>query len=288
MSNLHIHGQPLKINCHKGTYFTGLGDTVLLAWLAEGARGSDRPIQLVADGQRALMLQCLGLGDVVTTDETGALIPSDLYLDELRDGGNKPRIEYVRNFCGIKTEPKRPTPNIPSTYLEWAANEKRNICFEGQPLILLFPETHWTPRRWPTNLWIDLAWQLENIRQKPLIMMEREHADFGNVPRRYWGYNLAQVMALMSVADIVVANDSMPAHLAGTLGKKTIALLGPTKPTVFSHIDNVVPVQNDKLSCVGCHFKGGINGFRAACDQGCMSLYSLTVDEVLAEIGVLL
>lgn len=275
----------LKINCHKGTYFTGLGDTVLLAWLAEGARGTDTNITLVADGQRRLMLECLGVGDLVTTDEKDSILPSDCYSLELADQCNKPRIDYVKQFFELDTVPKRPTPNIPEQFLSWAYHEKHNVSNE---LVLIFPETHWTPRRWPINHFVDLAWQLRANNIQNIIMLEKEKPEFANTPRRYWGYNLAQVMALMTVADVVVGNDSLPAHLAGTLNKKTIAILGPTRPNVFAHIPNVVCAQSDKLDCVGCHFKGGPNGFRAACDIGCMSLNTLTVDDIMVEIGALL
>ena len=61
------------------------------------------------------------------------------------------------------------------------------------------------------------------------------------------------------------------------------AIIGPNKGTcVYDHIKDVTTcLYSKKLDCVGCHFS---HPFRAACETGCMSLYSLFPDEVIKEI----
>jgi hypothetical protein len=98
-----------------------------------------------------------------------------------------------------------------------------------------------------------------------------------------WGFDLNQIAALMSLAKIVVGNDSGPAHLAGTIGVPTIVTCGPTRSDcVFGHIPEIIPLTNDEPPlCAGCHFKPP---FRAACDQGCQALYALKPHTVLGRV----
>jgi len=109
-------------------------------------------------------------------------------------------------------------------------------------------------------------------------MLHAADTRFGNVPVFMSETPVARVAALMRRAALVVGNDSFPAHLAGTVGVPTLALLGPTKPTVFAHMDTVECLTS-AMDCTGCHFQAP---FRAACDQGCMSLYQLLPDDVLS------
>jgi len=46
--------------------------------------------------------------------------------------------------------------------------------------------------------------------------------------------SLAQVLAILSCAEIYLGNDSGITHLAGALGVKTFAIFGPTDPAVYS------------------------------------------------------
>lgn len=114
-------------------------------------------------------------------------------------------------------------------------------------------------------------------------------AAYKQVPYRFFGYSLNTVGWMMKNSNMVTGVDSMPAHFAGAIGTKTLALMGPTKPTVFTHISNVYCLQSGMLPCVGCHFanKDG-KGFRACCGQGCSSLFSLMPDSVFAAVEKML
>jgi hypothetical protein len=58
-------------------------------------------------------------------------------------------------------------------------------------------------------------------------------------------------------------------------------LMGPTRPTVFAHAPAVECLASDAIECTGCHFSAP---FRAACDQGCQSLFRLDPDVVLRRV----
>jgi FkbM family methyltransferase len=93
-----------------------------------------------------------------------------------------------------------------------------------------------------------------------------------------------ETAALMAQADVVVANDSGPMHLAGTLGVTTIALLGPTTDGVTAHMASVhcLSVSKRELDCVGCW---GRYGYDSSCDLGCTALSMLSVDRVASAVS---
>jgi heptosyltransferase-3 len=60
--------------------------------------------------------------------------------------------------------------------------------------------------------------------------------------------SLTQVLGVLSCADIFLGNDSGITHLAASLGNKTLAVFGPTKPAVYSPIGPAVTVFAKKIS----------------------------------------
>lgn len=276
----------MKIHTEQGQYWGGLGDTICLAWMAEGSKDSADPITLVAKagGIKSKILDWLQVPQ--TEDGSGALIPSDCYKLELMDNGKQARLEYLRTLYNIQTSWKRPTLAVSDEARQWATDKVKQL---GGPPVLLFPQTHWKPREWAASYWIDLAWKLHNRKIPTLVMLDKDEERFERVPNRVWGHPLDKVAALMQASRYVVGNDSMPAHLAGTVtggqgSAKTLALMGPTKGScVFGHDDGVECMGSEALDCTGCHFKRYL--FRAACDQGCMSLMTLTSDAVFGRLA---
>lgn len=240
-------------NCQ---YFGGLGDVTLLSWLPVTIR-TECPVKQEL---------CKLLSVPTISHDPQAIDLSDVYRKELEDGGRRRRIDYVREFLGIETEPQRP---------RFTGTHKSNNGFN----VLLFPQTHWQPREWPASYWVDLSWKLQKLGYRPLVVLEKPDRRYANVAVRCHGYSITEVAALVDAASLVVGNDSFAAHLAGTLNRLTLAICGPTRlECVFSHLDSVATIQSG-MACVGCHFKAP--NFRAACDQGCQALFGLSVDEVL-------
>lgn len=268
-----------RINTTVGPHYTGMGDLVSLAWIAEGTRETDDPVTFYATRAGYTMLELLGQDVTDKPDGTGVVV-STAYNDELKDGGAKLRLDYVRDLLGITTPYKRPRVLIPPQDLDWANDARSNL---GDDLVLLFPQTLWESRAWPACYWVELAWQLNERNVSPVVMLANEDKRFTNTPHFFWGFDLKKVAALVSVAKLVVGNDSGPAHLAGTMGVPTIVAAGPTRAEcVFGHIPEVIPLKSeDPPHCAGCHFKAP---FRAACDQGCQALYALKPHVALGRV----
>ncbi len=261
----------MTLNLESARYYSGLGDIVLLAWIAAGCRGASHSLRF----HRTRDLELMGLLGLDVDSQPGGVCLDEVFAREVAEGGRRPRIDYIREFLGIPASPARPELRLTAADVAWADDRSKEL---GRPLVLLFPQAAWKPREWPANYWVDLAWGLQANGAKVLVLLANDDARFHNTPEFQWNTPVGRLAALMRRADLVIGNDSFPAHLAGTAGTPTLALLGPTQPTVFAHIPEVECVMSRRLDCTGCHFNPP---FRAACDQGCLSLYRLFPEDVL-------
>ncbi|HVX15493.1 MAG TPA: glycosyltransferase family 9 protein [Pirellulales bacterium] len=261
--------------------YKAVGDMVLLSWLAEGARGSSDPINFYAtrDGNYNLLKM---MGQDVSDDPSDTGIGLwQVYKNEVKDAGRKPRIDYLREFLGIKTGYRRPRFSFSEADLQWAQQTHKD---HGKDLVLLFPQTLWKCREWPTCYWVELSWMLKARGVSVLVVLKDREQGLTNVPRVIWGFDISKVAALISLSSLVVVNDSGAAHLAGAMGIPTIALCGPTRPDcAFHHMPEIITLTpSGPPDCAGCHFQPP---YRAACDIGCQVLYALQPHVVLGRIA---
>jgi hypothetical protein len=264
----------VKIDIETCKGYAGLGDIVMLAWLAEGCRRAGQGFT----AYRTRDLELAALFGLPVTAEPGGVGLDEAYRAEIADRGRRPRLDYVREFLGITAPPARPPARVADADRAWADEQVRGLG--GRPVVL-FPQTAWVPRAWPASYWVDLAWGLKAAGVPTLVMLADKDERFSNTPLYWWGTPLGRVAATVERAAMVVGNDSFPAHLAGTIGVPTVALLGPTRPTVFAHTGAVECLASAGIDCTGCHFG---HPFRAACDQGCLSLYRLFPEGVLQHV----
>lgn len=258
----------------------GIGDAVIAAWIAEGSRDADPCLRLYCTGQRRELLELLGQ-QIEDRCPPACRSISQVYEQvELREQrGSVPRLQSRAQSLGITAEPVRPVATLTSETREKALRfieDRRKKLPDRKPVVLVFPQIAWATREWPAAYWVELIWMLHNTgTANPVVLLEHNDPRYINTPFWAAGIRLTDVAALMLHADMVIGNDSGAVNLSGTLGVPTVALMGPTKPTIFAHSPETVCLQvtPDQMPCVGCHF--GLP-YRAACDQGCFALYELT------------
>jgi ADP-heptose:LPS heptosyltransferase len=256
----------------------GIGDVVMWCWIAEGAKGSDHELRLYCEGGKHELLELLGQQPAHHIE--GAQFGCEGFLRDLEVGKEQDRIKTWSEAFGFTSEPKRPPYRIRPESFHWADEIVRPRRAEGRKVVLLFPQTTQRPREWRAEWWIDLVWKLQNNGFAPIVLMSHEDGRFTNCPAYWYGHCWNDVAALMLRSELVVGPDSAPAHLSGTLGVPTMALLGPTTPKVFSHIPEV-QVVTSQFHCTGCNFGCPFN---SNCDVQCDSLYALSPDTVFERI----
>jgi ADP-heptose:LPS heptosyltransferase len=163
------------------------------------------------------------------------------------------------------------------------------------PVILLNPNaSDLIPlRQWPTARYIELARRLlaqwpevcvvftggnteapETARLAAEVRSERCVSLAGKT-------TLRQLMVLYSVAEILVTNDSGPAHFASMTSINVIALFGPETPALFAARTPRNLALWAGISCSPC--VNAYNNRQSACrDNVCMQL--ITLDQVFAEV----
>jgi heptosyltransferase-1 len=108
------------------------------------------------------------------------------------------------------------------------------------PYIVLAPTSRWASKRWPIERFVELATTLANkgthriilvggpgerLQCAPLVELAQEHP---SITDRIGSTSVTQLMAILSRAQLVVANDSAALHMAVGFDRNIVALFGPT------------------------------------------------------------
>jgi len=264
----------MNVDAELGETFTGLGDSVLLAWVAQARKESDDPITLYATGERAELLKILGQD---TIDKPWHLHPAEeCYHIDVKLKGEKARWRVVTDYLKLPPQVAQPTASVSEADKLWA---KSFADASGRPFIVMFPQCNDRAREWPVAYWRDLHWKLRGRLKYPISLVRRRTEEFRDFPCLLEKLPMGKLVALLAEASLVIGNDSFGVHLAGTLGRPTLALLGPTKPSAFHHFAGLPfsCMASEKLKCTGCHAAWP---YRSTCGSGCQSLYSIFTDDV--------
>jgi ADP-heptose:LPS heptosyltransferase len=148
-------------------------------------------------------------------------------------------------------------------------------------------------RKWPGDRFVELGRRVIAGLPTALVVVtgaasEREGADdvcrqIGSTRAVSFGgrTSLRELLTLYSVADVLVTNDSGPAHFAALTPVSTIVLFGPETPKLFSALSPSTVVIWKELACSPC-----VNVFNhrfSPCrDNVCMQ--AISVDEVFAAL----
>lgn len=157
---------------------------------------------------------------------------------------------------------------------------------DGERLVVLCPAGNWPPKRWPAENFARLADELSETSGvriaiaasgKDLKLAEDIRSVMAAVPVMASGRtSLKQLAALLERADLVVANDTGPMHMAVAVGAKTIALFGPTSPRLTG------PYGKGSYRVISKDISCDIPCYDLSCkDHRCMS--SIKVEDVLKE-----
>lgn len=144
-------------------------------------------------------------------------------------------------------------------------------------------------KRWPAESYATLADRLIESKRRVLLIGSKDEVDISEeVTRRMRQQpivltgktTLDQITAVLDRADLVVTNDTGPAHLGAALGRPTIVIFGPTNPLTTRPFAPEAVMLRHPPDCAPCMLRD------CPIDHRCMT--AITVDEVFEESNTLL
>lgn len=164
----------------------------------------------------------------------------------------------------------------------------------GGPVILLNPNaSDLLPlRKWPADRFVELGRRLLAEHPDARIGItgapaERQAADLlcskiGPGAVSFAGRTtLRELLALYSVASVLVTNDSGPAHFASLTPVHTVVLFGPETPRLFGSLAPATTIIWKELACSPCV---SVFNHRLSPCRNNVCMQAITVDEVLAAV----
>ncbi len=129
--------------------------------------------------------------------------------------------------------------------LAWWAGFRRERGAAGAPYAVLAPTSRWPSKRWPQSHWSALLGPLRErgFGHVVLIGAPGEHDQVAGIIGAAAGAGpdvmitdlvgrtgVGRILAIIAGADLVIANDSAPLHVAVGFARPCIGLYGPTDP----------------------------------------------------------
>src|SRR3989338_2129529 len=129
-----------------------------------------------------------------------------------------------------------------------------------QPVAILHPGANWFHKRWPAERFARGADQLADFRRCRIVLTGSpedrplaqaiEQALIAKPVNLVGRTTVRQLAACLELADVVVSNDTGVVHLACALGRRVVALYGPTLPAVTGPLGD--PTRTVVIHHPGC------------------------------------
>jgi len=152
-----------------------------------------------------------------------------------------------------------------------------------RPLVALCPGSiNSRAKRWPAERYAALGDRMiEELGAEVLLIGSPDesevsvdvHSRMRHVPVVLTGKtDLAQAMAVLSLVDLLVTNDTGPAHIASALNRLTLVIFGPTNPLTTRPLSSRTEVLRHPPECAPCMLR------ECPIDHRCMT--AISPDEV--------
>ncbi len=188
----------------------------------------------------------------------------------------------------------RGTPSLegvaPDFTLSVSESRKRNArqilpehgTRKGEPLALLCPGSiNSRAKRWPADRYAALADQLIKSGANVALIGSPAELDVSRQVCERAVYQpimltgkttVADATAIISIADVLITNDTGPAHIGAALNTPTLAIFGPTNPLTTYPLSRNAEIIRHPPECAPCMLRD------CPIDHRCMT--AITVEEV--------
>jgi heptosyltransferase-2 len=160
----------------------------------------------------------------------------------------------------------------------------------GEPVVVLCPGSiNSRAKRWPAEAYAALADRFIDSGRQVLLIGSADEADvtrevtsrMKQQPVVLTGKtSLDQITSVLSLVDLVVTNDTGPAHMAAALGRPTLVIFGPTNPLTTRPFAPEAEILRHPPDCAPCMLRD------CPIDHRCMT--AIDVNEVFEHSQALL
>lgn len=162
---------------------------------------------------------------------------------------------------------------------------KENGARASHPLVALCPgSTNSRAKRWPAERYASLADRfIEEARAEVLLVGALDELEVSREVAALMRHkpvvltgktDLAQLTALLSLVDLLVTNDTGPAHIAAALERPTLVIFGPTDPRTTRPYSRTAELIRRPPDCAPCMLRD------CPIDHRCMT--GISPEEVFA------
>jgi heptosyltransferase-2 len=222
-------------------------------------------------------------------------IPSPTWKDERHESFYYLNIvsELERLLHGSSTQPEEPRFTLE---VSAARREEAKVMLRehgvrpGAPLVLLCPGSiNSRAKRWPAERYAALADRFDAAGATVVLIGSAGEMDVSDQVRRQMQSQpivltgkttISDAMAIISVADVLVTNDTGPAHIGAAVGTPTLVIFGPTNPLTTYPFGPHGKTIRHPPECAPCMLRD------CPIDHRCMT--AITPDEVFAQAQALL
>jgi lipopolysaccharide heptosyltransferase II len=151
-------------------------------------------------------------------------------------------------------------------------------------LIGIHPGAHYPTQRWPLSRFAQLAEEIIDKYQAKVVILGsiEESAVVKKVfdasrqrSIQAAGLGLDELVAMISMLDLLICNNSGPLHIACSLGIPTVSTMGPTDPALWAPAGHKHIIVRKQLPCSPCG--------RSVCGlHDCMQI--ITVRDMMAAV----
>jgi lipopolysaccharide heptosyltransferase II len=163
--------------------------------------------------------------------------------------------------------------------------------FEDKDFVVgIIPAGGWDSKRCEVSKWIEISERIYNDYNAKFLILwgpgDKQDADniinvLGKKAVLAPQTDIRQISGLISLCNLVIANDSGPMHISAALGRPTIGIFGPTDPKAhrpYSPISDYI--NKEDLFCIIC------NKLKCPFKHECM--FELPIDRLMDKISAIL
>jgi heptosyltransferase-2 len=175
----------------------------------------------------------------------------------------------VERFMALGLEPHEalpieyPLPELLISPASVAASlNHHQLTHATQPILVLCPGAEFGPaKQWPENYYADIAnVKLQEGWQVWILGSSKDHAVARRIQQatQQRAINLAgktkldEAIDLLSLATVIVSNDSGLMHVGAALKKPLVAIYGPTSPSLTPPLHKSAKILSSKFDCQPC------------------------------------